>query len=188
MENWSIPSQERLYNSLKADRTYSSIYADLHNLEPYWDLVFSIKLYQLVCIEPIQYKGPSIQFRPLDYTDIPAMLALTALTKPGPFIQRTIEFGNYVGIFEKEKLVAMAGERLHLPNYTEVSAVCTHPDHNGKGYAACLVNHLVKQIIEGKKAAFLHVRKDNERAIQLYKGLGFEIRREMNFVVIKKKY
>ena len=72
------------------------------------------------------------------------MIELTALTKPGPFSTRTHELGAYFGIREGGKLVAMAGERLKVPGYTEVSAVCTHPDHNGKGYARVLMSEVMR--------------------------------------------
>ena len=76
------------------------------------------------------------------------MIELTALTKPGPFGTRTHELGLYVGIRDQGRLVAMAGERLKVPGYTEISAVCTHPDHVGKGYAAALMAEVMQRIRE----------------------------------------
>ena len=187
MENWSASSQKKLFDLLPSSRSFSTVMAIPFVIESYWDLIFSLTLYQLVCTTLKPFNGKQAQIKSLGDNDIPAMLALTALTKPGPFTQRTIDFGNYVGIFENDQLVAMAGERLHLTNYTEVSAVCTHPDHVGKGYAALLVQHLTQQIINGGKTAFLHVREDNDRAIQLYQRLGFEIRTDMYFAVMKPK-
>jgi ribosomal protein S18 acetylase RimI-like enzyme len=187
LENWSASSQQKLFDQLPISRACSTLIARPFNVESYWDLIFSLSLYQLVCTSLKPFKGKQVLIKRLGDEDIPAMLALTALTKPGPFTQRTIDFGNYVGIFENSQLVAMAGERLHLANYTEVSAVCTHPDHVGKGYAALLVYHLTELIIRSGRTAFLHVRQDNVRAIQLYKGLGFEIRSDMYFAVMKPK-
>jgi ribosomal protein S18 acetylase RimI-like enzyme len=187
LENWSSASQQELVAQIPISRTCSTLIASPFVVDSNWDLVFSLTLYQLVCSSLKPYNGKQAQIKPLGDEDIPAMLALTALTKPGPFTQRTIDFGNYVGIFDKQQLVAMAGERLHLTNYTEVSAVCTHPDYVGKGYAALLVHHLTDQIIKSGRTAFLHVRQDNDRAIQLYQGLGFEIRSDMYFAVIKPK-
>ena len=89
------------------------------------------------------------------------MLELTALTKPGPFGTRTHELGTYIGLREEGKLVAMAGERLKVPGYTEISAVCTHPEHNGKGYAGLLMTEIMRRIRERGETAFLHVRQDN---------------------------
>ncbi len=187
LENWSASSQKLLFDFLPPSRTCSTLVSQQFKLEPYWDLLFSLMLHQLVCSTIKPFKGSIEIIKPLGKKDIPAMLELTAMTKPGPFTQRTIEFGNYVGIFDEDKLVAMAGERLHLSNYSEVSAVCTHPDYKGRGYAALLVHHLTNQIHETGKLAFLHVRQDNLRAIELYQGLGFEIRTEIYFAVMKHK-
>lgn len=84
----------------------------------------------------------------LSEADIPEMLALTHLTKPGPFRQKTIELGTYLGIRAAGQLVAMAGERLDMTGYTEISAVCTHPDFQGKGYAQALITAVVRNIIQ----------------------------------------
>lgn len=187
LENWGKKSQLALYKVLPSSRSCSTLIAEAFVLEPNWELIFSLPLHQLVCTSLKSFSGKKAVIKPLGEADIPAMLELTALTKPGPFTQRTIDFGNYVGIFDDQQLVAMAGERLHLANYTEVSAVCTHPDYLGRGYAAILVNHLTEQILSTGKSAFLHVRQDNDRAIQLYQGIGYEIRTEMYFAVIKPK-
>jgi predicted GNAT family acetyltransferase len=125
--------------------------------------------------------------RQLGDADVPAMLALTALTKPGPFLQRTIDFGNYVGMYENGELLAMAGERLHVKGYTEVSAVCTHPAHLGKGYASHLMSHACETVIQRGDVPFLHVKQDNTRAIAKYEHLGFSIRSAFYFAVIKRR-
>jgi ribosomal protein S18 acetylase RimI-like enzyme len=109
------------------------------------------------------------------------MVKLAALTRPGPFDMRTIEFGNYFGIFEGDRLVAMTGERLHVYNFTEVSAVCTHPGFLGKGYASILLDHQVNLILAAGQIPFLHVKADNHRAIFLYERVGFVKNGAMNF-------
>lgn len=116
---------------------------------------------------------------------IPEMIALTSLTKPGPFLSRTIDFGNYEGIFEDGKLVAMAGQRLKPSPFTEVSAVCTHPDYTGKGYAARLINSQIRQILSLSAIPFLHVYPDNTTAISVYRKIGFEARKELFVYVLE---
>jgi predicted GNAT family acetyltransferase len=139
----------------------------------------------LVCKNAIKPKASPKNYRLLSKKDVSEMLALTALTKPGPFLAETISMGNYYGIFENNQLVAMAGERMHLADYTEISAVCTHPAHTGKGYGTQLLSLLIEDIIQNGKSPFLHVRADNQTAISLYEKLGFEISRDMYFAVIQ---
>ena len=114
------------------------------------------------------------------------MVALATLTKPGPFGRRTHELGTYLGIRCDGKLVAMAGERLKVPGYTEVSAVCTHPDHLGKGYARALMTEIMRGIRDVGDIPMLHVRADNARAIELYERLGFRTRFAGHFAVLRK--
>jgi predicted GNAT family acetyltransferase len=123
----------------------------------------------------------------LGAADSPDMMALTALTKPGPFHTRTHELGGYLGIRREGKLVAMAGERLKVPGYTEVSAICTHPEHTGHGYARILTTEVVNRIRSRGETPFLHVREDNVRAIDLYQRLGFKQRVLLHFAVLRKE-
>lgn len=123
----------------------------------------------------------------LQEKDIPAMLELTRLTNPGPFLSRTIEFGSYEGFFEGDNLVAMTGQRLQPHPYIEVSAVCTHPDHVGKGYAAALVRSQMCKITAASCIPFLHVYPDNTAACNLYKKLGFRTRKGMQVYVLQKE-
>jgi predicted GNAT family acetyltransferase len=150
-----------------------------------WTLILETKLLQMVCDNP----APPVVFKYdlilLDTRHIPEMIALTQLTNPGPFYSRTIEFGNYTGIFEADRLIAMAGYRLQASPFIEISAVCTHPDHLGKGYAATLILHLAGLIRSNAGIPFLHSRTDNERAIKLYERLGFVNRRQMTIKIIK---
>jgi ribosomal protein S18 acetylase RimI-like enzyme len=126
----------------------------------------------------------TIDFVELTAADVPEMIALTALTKPGPFSQRTRELGDYIGIRREGKLAAMAGERMRVPGYTEVSAVCTHPDHLGHGYARALMFEIMRRIIARGDTPFLHTRTNNHRAIELYHHLGFTTRRSINLAVL----
>jgi predicted GNAT family acetyltransferase len=122
---------------------------------------------------------------PLGETDSPEMLALATLTKPGPFAARTHRLGDFVGLRRDGRLAAMAGERLRLPGFTEVSGVCTHPDHRGRGYAAGLMRRVVAAILARGETAFLHVYAANGGAIALYESLGFRLRRSVILTVLK---
>lgn len=153
-----------------------------------WEYIVGAPLLQMVCQNGHAARNPSSpQIVELGASDSPEMLELTALTKPGPFGPRTHELGYYVGIRDGGKLVAMAGERLKVPGYTEVSAVCTHPEHLGKGYAAALMTEVMRSIRERGEKPFLHVRSDNSRAIGIYERLGFRKRWEGYFAVLRRK-
>jgi predicted GNAT family acetyltransferase len=155
-----------------------------------WTTVATLPLLQMVLADAKASlstpAAPANGWIELNQSDVPEMMALAALTKPGPFGQRTRELGTYLGIRQSGNLVAMAGERLRLPGYTEVSAICTHPDHVGRGYARVLITELVEQICNRNEVPFLHVRADNLRAIGLYEHLGFTQRALLQFAVIRR--
>lgn len=110
----------------------------------------------------------------LNGQDSAAMVALTDAAFPGFFRIRTYILGSYFGIHVDGQLVAMAGERIALPGYREISAVCTLPGHAGKGYAAHLLRHILRFHSDNGLRSFLHVAAPNKRAIDLYERLGFE--------------
>jgi len=151
-----------------------------------WQVAAVIKGIQMVCKKQVLSEKGDTVIVSLFEKHIPQMLELTKLTNPGPFAKRTIEFGHYAGIFEGDQLVAMAGQRLLAYEYAEVSAVCTHPDHTGKGYAKQLVDHQVKRIFAEGNIPYLHVRHDNVAAIKVYENTGFCKSRDMYFYVLKK--
>lgn len=152
-----------------------------------WDYIAGAPLLQMVCENGRASTSSSArEMVELGTSDSPEMLELTALTKPGPFGPRTHELGYYIGIREAGKLVAMAGERLKVPGYTEISAVCTHPDHLGKGYAAALMAEIMRSIRARGEKPFLHVRGDNSRAIAIYERLGFQKRWAGHYAVLRK--
>lgn len=121
---------------------------------------------------------------PLGEPDVPEMLALVAVARPGPFSSRTVEFGGYVGVRRAGRLVAMAGERLRLPGYTELSAVATHPDHRREGLAELLIDRVASGILARGEVPFLHAAAGNVNAIRLYRNLGFTVRRTVRFSVV----
>ncbi len=125
------------------------------------------------------------QSRRLRVDDVPAMLDLVALTIPGPFLSRTIEMGRYHGHFDNGRLVAMAGERVHLPGHTEISAVCTHPDARGRGLAAALTHTVARGILERSEQPFLHVADTNHGARRVYERLGFTERTTVEFALVR---
>jgi GNAT superfamily N-acetyltransferase len=135
---------------------------------------------------PLSSDKADLEIVELGVADSAEMIELTALTKPGPFDKRTHELGTYVGIRREGKLVAMAGERLKIPGYTEVSAVCTHPEHTGHGYARVLMTEVMQRILDRGETPFLHVREANTRAIELYHRLGFTRRALLYTVVLRK--
>jgi len=121
---------------------------------------------------------------PLGAADADEMMALVELTKPGPFAIRTHELGSYLGIRDNGKLVAMVGERMRLDGYTEISAVCAHPDYRGRGYPHTLIAALSNAILERGEVPFLHVFSDNQSAIALYEKLGFTFRKTLQLTVV----
>jgi predicted GNAT family acetyltransferase len=122
----------------------------------------------------------------LEARDVPDMLALVEATHPGPFGPRTIELGKYIGIRRDGMLIAMAGERMRLDGFTEISAVCVHPSCRGQGLAAELVSTLAEFIASRTETSFLHVFNSNRAAIELYRKLGFVLRRHMPLVVLAR--
>lgn len=127
--------------------------------------------------------GPALE--PLGPADVADMLALVKATEPGPFGPRTIEFGGYLGIRDSGALVAMAGERMKIDGFTEVSAVCVDPAHRGKGLAGDAVRAVSAAILARGEVPFLHVFSANAPAIALYGKLGFALRRRMHLAVLR---
>ncbi|GAA2488375.1 GNAT family N-acetyltransferase [Streptomyces longisporus] len=117
--------------------------------------------------------------------DVPEILDLVARTQPGPYLPRTVEMGTYLGIRHSGRLIALAGERLHPPGWTEISAVCTDPAYRGRGLATRLVRAVAAGIKERGERPFLHARATNADAIRLYESLGFTLRRRTVFSLVR---
>ncbi|GIF00756.1 GNAT family N-acetyltransferase [Paractinoplanes rishiriensis] len=139
---------------------------------PGWEMAVSVPGVQMVGHGMTGVDDPEAVV--LSETDVPEILDLVERAKPGPFRKRTIELGRYLGIRENGRLIAMAGERFRQPGWTEVSGVCTDPEHQGRGLGARLTLALAASILGRGELPFLHAAADNDRAIRLYERLGFE--------------
>jgi ribosomal protein S18 acetylase RimI-like enzyme len=151
-------------------------------LPPSWETLFASRLLQMVRGDRTPLPEGDIDAVSLGAKDVPEMLALVELTKPGPFRTRTVELGNYIGIREDGRLIAMAGERLWVGDFHEVSAICTHPDAQRRGLARMLIARVANRILRAGETPFLHVEWTNKRAIDLYRALGFETRTELELL------
>ena len=130
--------------------------------------------------------APSFEVVQLTDADAPEMLALATLTRPGPFRARTNTLGRFLGVREDGKLIAMAGERMHVDGFHEISAVCTHPDYRGRGLGAGLMKVIGARMLAEGDTPFLHTYTTNTGAIALYERLGFETRCEIIHIVWKR--
>lgn len=148
-----------------------------------WERVFFEIGTQYVAVDPDPI--PDLDVLQLGPDDVEEMTALTTLTEPGPFMARTRELGTYIGVRRDGQLVAMAGERFRGDTFTEISAVCVHPDARRQGLAAALTTVLAHQIREQGRTAMLHVRAGNEPADALYRRIGFEVRTPMTFAAFR---
>jgi ribosomal protein S18 acetylase RimI-like enzyme len=136
---------------------------------------------------PAESPLPGVEPITLGAADVPAMLELTELTKPGPFSARAHELGTFLGIRIDGRLAAMAGERMKPADYTEITAVCVHPDYRGRGYAQFLLGAVARQIVARGEIPFLHVFSHNSSAIALYRQQGMEIRRCLYVTVLQRR-
>src|SRR5579862_1229278 len=147
-----------------------------------WQVDRSRWIDQMICEASVA--SPPVAPLPLGTTDVPEMLELTAATEPGPFLPQTIEMGSYFGIRASDgRLVAMGGERLRSTTFTEISAVCTHPEFRGHGYARDLTTFLASQILAAGKTPFLHVKSENGAKV-VYQKIGFRLRTAIYLTVI----
>lgn len=175
---------------LTAGRNIALFLPEPFQPQPGLQVAGAAPLYQMVCrkedFAPAGSPAPILMLDAKDSVDMFELTALTALTKPGPFGSRTHELGHFYGIRQEGKLVAIAGERMKVEGYTEVSAVCTHADYLGRGYATALMSLVMQNIINAGETPFLHVRADNRRAIDLYERLGFRKRVMSHYVILKR--
>jgi ribosomal protein S18 acetylase RimI-like enzyme len=140
---------------------------------PDWRVDAESTMVKMLWPAPMPPRDEAPDALPLGPAHLPQVLELVALTKPGPFGPRTIELGEYFGYFDGERLIAMAGERLQAGALHEISGVCTHPDHRGRGYARRLMIKLMRRQMQRGEMPFLHVMSDNLGARRLYEKMGF---------------
>jgi GNAT superfamily N-acetyltransferase len=145
---------------------------------------------ELVCLQMIIDSKIKENFRDeivaLNEAHLDDLLRLVKIVYPEYFKQKTASLGDYFGIYKNNQLVAITGERMRMDGFIEVSAVITHPDHTGKGYAKQLVTHVVNAIFDKNNTPFLHVSEANFGAIKLYEKLGFRTRRKISIWNITK--
>jgi ribosomal protein S18 acetylase RimI-like enzyme len=143
-----------------------------------WRVEPLVHIAQMTCRSQLQVNdGPPIT--ELTRAQVADMLALTALVYPHYFRPRTIEMGRYFGIHAGDLLVAMAGERMGFAGHREISAICTHPDHTGRGHAQRLTAMLTNDILDRGDIPFLHVSHQNGRAKSLYERIGYRFRADI---------
>lgn len=125
-----------------------------------------------------------LDFQSLGEADADEMLALATLTKPGPFRKGTLRLGGFIGVRREGRLIAMAGERMKVDGFTELSGVCTHPDFRGQGLAGALSRAVVSRIIARDEQAFLHAYAEHAATVAFYEGLGFTVRTRVTYTVL----
>jgi predicted GNAT family acetyltransferase len=155
-------------------------------LDAKWTVRNDNALLQMVYEKPSFNLSLDASIRPLAPADVPDMLALTQLAKPGPFLENTISFGGYFGYFVEGRLVSMAGTRLEAGPYTEVSAVCTHPDFVGRGLAQRVLPYVLNYVQQRGQIPYLQLYPDNLPAYRLYQRLGFVERANLRAYLLEK--
>lgn len=156
-------------------------------LPPGTRVVADAVIVQLVAANGISGPDADLPFLELGEADEPDALTLATLCRPGPFFARTSALGGFIGVRDEAgRLIAMAGERMKVHAFTEVSAVCTHPDHRGRGLARGLIGVVARRIVERGEIPWLHSYPDNAAALALYESLGFRRRAEVNYTIIER--
>ena len=164
----------------------ATVARSMPRLPAHWEILYESRVTQMIRNDPTPLPEDAVDAATLGPGDVPEMLALVELTKPGPFRLRTIELGAYIGLRQSGRLLAMAGERLWIDDLREVSAVCTHPDVQGRGYARALIARVVNRMLRAGQTPMLHVESANRRAIDLYRALGFVPRTELSLLYARR--
>ena len=151
-----------------------------------WTTLHASRVTQMLRASRSPLPEGDVEVEKLGPAAVDEMIELVELTKPGPFRRRTIELGSYIGIRENGQLLAMAGERTWIGEHREVSAICTHPEAQGRGYARALIGRVVNRMLRAGETPYLHVESANARAIDLYLKLGFVRRTEFALLYAKR--
>jgi len=175
--------------ALAADMAVDEVVAvsdvDAFDPGPSFEVLDRKNLVQMIGPATGEARAPA-RFRALGREDVAQMTALVQLTAPGPWYNRTSELGRFLGFEADGRLVAMAGERMRVPGFTEISAVCCHPDWRGRGLAADLMRLVSRAIVARGETPFLHVLAENTSAIGLYEKLGFRARRRTRLTILQR--
>ena len=160
--------------------------ADALALPPGFETVRAGRLVQMLLTSP---PAPVADARiaPLTPADAGEMLALATLTEPGPFTLKAQALGTFFGIRSDGRLAAMAGERMHVDGFSELSGVCAHPDFRGQGLARLLSVFVAHRILARGETPFLHAWDHNAPAIRLYETIGFTLRQTMNLAAVRRE-
>ena len=150
-----------------------------------WRVEQSVLIAQMIRRERLKVVDGALVVE-LSRAHLADMLTLTALVYPHYFRPRTIEMGRYLGIYTDGVLAAMAGERMRFDGYQEISAVCTHPDYAGRGYARRLMAMLTNDILDSGCLPFLHFSHENVRAKSLYERIGFSFRTDIPLLAVSR--
>ncbi|MCU1252361.1 MAG: hypothetical protein JWQ49_5390 [Edaphobacter sp.] len=177
----AMPSQTALQSlhSLLVPGEYVWLIGESYPAVPELSWTENLECLQMVLPEQVVPPTPSPRIVPLSSADAPEMVALTDLAFPGFFRSRTCEMGSYYGVRSDGELIAMGGERITLDGYPEISGICTHPSHRGRGHAASLIWHLARYHRREGLVSWLHVSAENHHAIELYVKMGFTVVRKV---------
>ena len=151
-----------------------------------WETLHRIRVVQMIRRERTPLPEGDAPVTALTSSDVGDMMALVDLTHPGPFRNRTVELGKFVGVRHDGQLLAMAGERMWIGDHREVSGVCTHPDAQRRGLARALMGRVINRMLRAGQTPFLHVESGNEQAIAMYHALGFVRRAEFALLYARR--
>lgn len=174
------------FDALLAADEAAYVLGVMPTLPAHWQLEAPARLAQMVCMAAVD-DVDAHDIVALDDTHAGDVLELSALVYPHYFRQRTTALGRYFGLYEEGRLAAMIGERMATDAWQEISAVCTHPDHLGRGHARRLLAWLSNDVHAQGRTPFLHVSARNTRAMEVYARTGYVVRREISFSAIRRR-